>query len=235
LGQMATQIRNKARFTVWIIEPFARAIEVWIRQHPGANRTDFVIQALAKKIEREGLKLPMNLQIPVANKKSTKRRAHLKNKPWEAEDSPKRGATVLISTWLDHKIISAMDKCVEKYKPDMNRADFFIEAAAESLKRDGLISIEQFVDHGIRRPVKPEVDQLLDKTVREMRKISKETRAAAASDVPIERRTKLELLTGRRQLESCLDKIDAVLSKVENYKSIAEEWGIVKSFQEKNP
>jgi hypothetical protein len=226
---MAKRIRNKTRFTVWVVESFARAIAVWLKNHPGANRTDFVNQALAKKIEKEGLKLPVDLGISIMSKEALQHESSPLENLSETKLGPRRSRTVLISTWLDPRLVSAVDKCVEKYKPDMNRSDFFTEAAAETLKNAGLISRAEFIARGIRRPLNPEADQILERYIDEMRTALNETREAFAAGESAARSTKSRRVS-RKKMELCLEKMQLVLSKYEKFDSHAEKWGIIKDF-----
>ncbi|MGO8699172.1 MAG: hypothetical protein ACLQVY_15795 [Limisphaerales bacterium] len=134
---MGNRAKNKARFSAQIFKVLAAGIQQWLELYPDANRTDFVLRALAGKLWRSGVE-PMREFLE--DQVKPRAEAFAPQKIAKMSDIPGASDQILVSAWLDRKILTEVDRWIQETRPRMTRTMFFQTAAAEQLMCEGIVS-----------------------------------------------------------------------------------------------
>ena len=138
---MGKHAKGKSPLSALVPSELAIAIEKWIQRHPGYTRTDFAIKALSVKLRMYGIVVKgSDLD------QTLERRAPAK--PRKSARSIKGKARILVTAWMDQRILEQLDVWRQKVRPPMTRTTFFLESIAELLCEEDLISRELATRNG---------------------------------------------------------------------------------------
>lgn len=133
---MGKHANSKVPLSALVPTDLAEAIEKWLEENPSQTRTDFAVKALTEKLRRYGVELPPEPRIKAASKGRTENRRE------------SRRERVQIIAWVQREMLTELDRWRRTVRPQMTRTTFFVEAVAELLNDQELISDETALMYG---------------------------------------------------------------------------------------
>lgn len=141
---MGKHVKGKSPLSALIPRDLALGVLRWLQRNPEYTRTDFAIKALSEKLRKYGIEVG----DAVGTGEIVERRSQSSTKHVRPRLNVKSGKRLLVTAWMDGRILQELDKWRKKVRPRMTRTTFFIEAIAELLFEADMITEAQAKKHG---------------------------------------------------------------------------------------